>query len=87
MASGTGSDTKISKPQIRKAVKHGVFIWNRGFTKSIADGFISYFKSVAWFGNWCFEILAAQGVQTGGFLIPQDKIAHLTPYKHLLSAK
>ena len=96
MSQGTGSDIKISKTQIRKAIKHGDSLW--GSLISLGSRLLPMAmplakKAVAPLATGALSGLASLGVdkifgkgQRGGFLIPQDKIAQLITYKHLLSA-
>ena len=93
---GRGSDIKISKKQIRKAVKHGDSLW--GSLISLGSKLLPMAKpltkkAVAPLATGALSGLASLGVdkifgegQRGGFLIKQDKIAQLIAYKHLLSA-
>ena len=96
MSQGTGSDIKISKTQIIKAVKQGGSLWGslaRLGSKLIAMAMPLAKKAIAPLATGVLPRLASLGVdkifgrgQRGGFLIPQDKIAQLIAYKHLLSA-
>ena len=88
MNNGTGVDIKISKTQIRKAVKHG---------GSLFSSLIPLIRAAAptigkTLGLSALAGLASQGAeqvvkaisgsgQTGGFLIPQDKIDKLIAHK------
>ena len=74
MSQGVGSDIKISKTQIRKAIKHKKAI------APIAAGDLSGLASLG------VHKIFGKGVQQGSFFIPRDKIAQLIAYKHLLSA-
>ena len=92
-----GSDIKISKTQIRKAIKHGGSLWGSLVTlgskllpmvmplakKAIAPIATGALSGLASLG---VDKIFGKGVQQGGFLIPQNKIAQLITYKHLLSA-
>ena len=94
---GTRSDIKISKTQIRKAIKRGASLWgslvNLG-SRLIPMAMPLAKKAIAPIATGALSGLASlgvdnifgKGVQQGGFLIPQDKIAQLIAYKHLLSA-
>ena len=95
MSQGTGSDIKISKTQIRKAVRQGGSLWgsliNLG-SKLLPMTMPLAKKAIAPLATGALSGLASLGVdkifgkgQRGGFLIPQDKIAQLIAYKHLLS--
>ena len=96
MCQGTGSDIKISKTQIRKAIKYGGSLWGSLFSlgsKLIAMAMPLTKKAIAPIAAGALSALASLGVdkifgkfQQGGFLIPQDKVAQLIAYKHLLSA-
>ena len=96
MSQGTGSDIKISKSQIRKAVKHGGSLWGSLISlgsKSLPIAMPLAKKAITPLAAGALSGLASLGVdkifgkgQRGGFLIPQDKIARLIAYKHLLSA-
>ena len=95
MSQGTGSDIKISKTQIRKAVKQGGSLWGslislRGKLLPMAMPIVK--KAAAPLVTGALSGLASLGVdkifrkgQRGGFLIPMDKIAQLVAYKHLLN--
>ena len=95
MSQGTGSDIKISKTQIRKAVKQGGSLW--GSLISLGSKLLPMAmplakKGIAPLATGALSGLASLGAdkifgkgQRGGFLIPQDKIAQLIGYKHLLS--
>ena len=74
MSQGVGSDIKISKTQIRKAIKHKKAI------APIAAGDLSGLASLG------VHKIFGKGVQQGSFFISRDKIAQLIAYKHLLSA-
>ena len=95
MSQGTGSDIKISKTQIRKAVRQGGSLWgsliNLG-SKLLPMAMPLSKKAIAPLATGALSGLASLVVdkifgkgQRGGFLIPQDKIAQLIAYKHLLS--
>ena len=95
MSQGTGSDIKISKTQIRKAVRQDGSLWgsliNLGskllpMAMSLAKKAIAPLATGALSGLVSLSVdkIFAKG-QRGGFLIPQDKIAQLIAYKHLLS--
>ena len=96
MSQGTGSDIEISKTQIRKAIKHGGSLWESLISlgsKLLPMAMPLAKKAIAPFSTGALCGLASLGVdkifgkgQHGGFLIPQDKIAQLIKYKHLLSA-
>ena len=95
MSQGTGSDIKISKTQIRKAVRQGGSLW--GSLISLGSKLLPMAmplakKAIAPLATGALSGLASLGVdkifgkgQRGGFLIPMDKIGHLIAYKHLLN--
>ena len=95
MSKGTGSDIKISKTQIRKAVRQGGSLW--GSLISLGSKFLPMAmplakKAIAPLATGALSGLASLGVdktfgkgQRGGFLIPIDKIGHLIAYKNLLN--
>ena len=95
MSQGTGSDIKISKTQIRKAARQGGSLW--GSLISLGSKLLPMAmplakKAAAPLVTGALSGLASLGVdkifgkgQRGGFLFPQDKIAQLIAYKHLLS--
>ena len=95
MSQGTGSDIKISKTQIRKAVRQGGSLW--GSLISLGSKLLPMAmplakKAIAPLATGALSGLASLGVdkifgkgQRGGFLIPMDKIAQLINYKHLLT--
>ena len=95
MRDGNGVDIKISKTQIRKAVKYGGSLWGslvnlgrrvlpmamplaKKAIVPIAAGALSDLVSLG------VDKSFGKGVQQGGFLIPQNEIAQLIKYKHLL---
>ena len=95
MSQGTGADVKISKTQIRKAVKQGGSFW--GSLISLGSKLIPMAmplakKAITPLATGALSGLASLGVdkifgkgQRGGFLVPTDKIAQLINYKHLLT--
>ena len=96
MSQGVGSDIKISKTQIRKAIKHGGSLW--GSLVSLGSRLLPMAmplakKAIAPIATGALSGLASldvdkifgKRVQQGGFLIPQDKIAQFIAHKHLLS--
>ena len=96
MSQGTGSDSKMSKTQIREAIEHNASLW--GSLISLGSRLLPMAmplakKAITPLATGALSGLASLGVdkifgkgQRGGFLIPQDKIAQLIAYKHLLSA-
>lgn len=88
MSMGKGPDIKISKTQIRKAVQHGRSLWSALFSlaPTIAKTVgLSALTGLASEGASQVVKITGKG-QTGGFLVPQNKIDQLIKYKHLLSA-
>ena len=95
MSQGTGSDIKISKTQIRKAVRQGGSLW--GSLISLGSKLLPIAmplakKAIAPLATGALSGLASLGVekifgkgQRGGFLIPMEKIAQLVAFKHLLT--
>ena len=95
MSQGTGSDIKISKTQIRKAVRQGGSLW--GSLISLGSKLLPMAmplakKAAAPLVTGALSGLASLGVdkifgkgQRGGFLIPMEKIAQLVAFKHLLT--
>ena len=95
MSQGTRSDIKISKTQIRKAVKQGGSLWGsliRLGSKLLTMAMPIVKKAAAPLVTGTLSGLASLGVdkifgkgQRGGFLIPMEKIAQLVAFKHLLT--
>ena len=95
ISQGTGSGIKISKTQIRKAVKQGGSLW--GSLISLGSKLLPMAmplakKAAAPLVTGALSGLASPGVdkifgkgQRGGFLIPMEKIAQLVAFKHLLT--
>ena len=87
MSQGTGSDIKISKTQIRKAVKQGGSLWGSLISlgsKLLPMAMPIVKKAAALLVTGALSGLASLGVdkifgkgQRGGFLIPMDKIVQL----------
>ena len=94
---GKGSDIKISKTQIRKAVIEGGSLWSSLIslgTKLLPYATTAVSKSAPALATGALSALGSLGIdrlfgkkQTGGFLIPQNKIDKLIANKHLLTAK
>ena len=94
---GTGSDIKISKTQIRKAVIYGGSLWSSLFslgTKLLPYATKAASKAAPALGTGALSALGSLGIdkifgkgQKGGFLIPQNKIDQLIKYKSLLTKK
>ena len=84
---GKGSDIKISKTQIRKAVIEGGSLWSSLFslgTKLLPYATTAVSKAVPALATGALGALGALGInkifgkkQKGGFLIPQNKIDKL----------
>ena len=93
MNNGTGVDLKISKTQIRHVVQKGGSLWSSLF--SLGARALPYAtKAVPALATGAMQALGSLGVdkifgrgQSGGFLIPQDKIDQLIQYKDLLTKK
>ena len=92
---GTGVDLKISKTQIRKVVKEGGSLWTSLF--SLGSRLLPYAtkavtKAAPALATGAMTALGSLGVdkifgkgQSGGFLIPQNKIDQLIKYKDWLT--
>ena len=95
MSQGIGSDIKISKTQIRKAVKQGGSLWGSSISlgrKLLPMAMPLAKEAIAPLATGALSGLASLGVdkifrkgQRGGFLVPMDKMAQLIAYKHLLT--
>ena len=94
---GTGSDIKISKTQIRKAVVHGGSLWSSLFslgTRILPYATTAASKAAPALATGALSALGSLGIdkifgkgQKGGFLIPQNKIDQLIKHKSLLTKK
>ena len=88
-----GMDIKLSKSNIRKQVGGSllstVLALGRTFGPTIAKTLgLSALGGLASEGaSQIVKRISGNGVQTGGFLIPQNKIDQLITYKHLLTTK
>ena len=88
-----GMDIKLSKTNIRKQVGgsllSSVLALGRTFGPTIAKTIgLSALGGLASEGaSQIVKKISGKGVQTGGFLIPQNKIDQLITYKHLLTTK
>ena len=88
-----GMDIKLSKTNIRKQVGGSllstVLSLGRTFGPTIAKTLgLSALGGLASEGaSQIVKKISGKGVQTGGFLIPQNKIDQLITYKHLLTTK
>ena len=93
MNNKTGVDLKISKTQIRSVVQKGGSLWSSLLNLSMrALPYAS--KAVPALATGAMQALGSLGIdkifgrgQSGGFLIPQDKINQLIQYKDLLTKK
>ena len=88
-----GMDIKLAKTNIRKQVGGSllstVLSLGRTFAPTIAKTIgLSALAGLASEGaSQIVKKISGKGVQTGGFLIPQNKIDQLITYKHLLTTK
>ena len=97
MSNGTGVDLKISKTQIIHLVQEGGSLWSSLFslgTKALPYATKAITKAVPALATGAVQALGSLGIdkifgkgQTGGFLIPQNKIDQLIKYKDLLTKK
>ena len=89
----TGVDLKISKTQIKHVVQKGGSLWSSLLNVGMkALPYAS--KAIPALATGAMQALGSLGVdkifgrgQSGGFLIPQDKINQLIQYKDLLTKK
>ena len=94
---GKGSDIKISKSQIRKAVVHGGSLWSSLFslgTRLLPYATTAVSKAAPALATGALSALGSLGIdklfrkkQTGGFLVPQSKIDQLIKYNSMLTKK
>ena len=88
-----GMDIKLAKTNIRKQVGGSllstVLSLGRTFAPTIAKTLgLSALAGLASEGaSQVVKKISGKGIQTGGFLIPQNKIDQLIAYKHLLTVK
>ena len=88
-----GMDIKLSKTNIRKQVGGSllstVLALGRTFGPTIAKtiGLSALAGAASEGASQIVKKISGKGVQTGGFLIPQNKIDQLITYKHLLTTK
>ena len=88
-----GMDIKLSKTNIRKQVGGSllstVLTLGRTFGPTIAKtiGLSALAGAASEGASQIVKKISGKGVQTGGFLIPQNKIDQLIAYKHLLTTK
>ena len=97
MKNKTGVDLKISKTQIRHLVQEGGSLWGSLMTlgaKALPFATMAASKALPALATGALSGLASLGVdkifgkgQTGGFLIPQNKIDQLIKHKDLLTKK
>ena len=97
MKNRTGVDLKISKTQIRHVVQHGGSLWSSLITlgtKALPYATAAASKALPALATGALSGLASLGVdkifgngQSGGFLIPQNKIDQLIKHKDLLTKK
>ena len=93
----TGVDLKISKTQIRHLVQEGGSLWSSLLTlgaQALPYASKAVTKVVPALATGAMQALGSLGVdkifsnnQSGGFLIPQDKIDQLIQYKDLLTKR
>ena len=93
---GVGVEIKISKTQIRKVMREGGSLWSAiiPLAKSLAPtiaktiGFLALAGLASEGASQVVKKISGKGCgQTGGFLIPQDKIQKLINYIPLLTNK
>ena len=97
MNNRTGVDLKISKTQISHVVQKGGSLWSSLFslgTKALPYATKAVTKVAPALATGALQALGSLGIdkifgkgQTGGFLIPQNKIDQLIKYKDLLTKK
>ena len=88
-----GMDIRLAKTNIRKQIGGNLLtsILSLGRTllptvgKTLGLSALSGLASEG--ASQLVKAISGKGVQTGGFLVPQDKIKKLIEYKHLLSTK
>jgi len=92
MKNRVGVDIKISKTQIRKAVQHGGSLWSSLFslgTKTLPSAIKGVSKvapalatgALSALGSLGIDKIFGKGLQSGGFMIPQNKVDQLIKYK------
>ena len=88
-----GMDIKLAKTNIRKQVGGSLLTTILSLGKTLAPTLgktlgLSALAGLASEGaSQIVKKIAGKGVQTGGFLIPQNKVNQLIAYKHLLTDK
>ena len=86
--SGVGSDIKISKTQIRKAVVYGGSLWSSLFslgTKLLPYATTAVSKAAPALATGALSALGSLGIDK--LFVPQSKIDQLIKYKSLLTKK
>ena len=97
MKNGSGVDLKISKTQISHLVQKGGSLWSSLFSlgaKTLPYATKAVTKVAPALATGALQALGSLGInkifgkgQSGGFLVPQDKINQLIQYKDLLTKK
>ena len=97
MKNGTGVDLKISKTQIRYLVQEGGSLWSSLMSlgmRALPYATRAVTKAVPALATGALSALGSLGIdkifgrgQTGGFLVPQNKIDQLIKYKDMLTKK
>ena len=97
MNNNTGVDLKISKTQISRLVQKGGSLWSSLLTlgaKALPYTSKAVAKTIPALATGALNALGSLGIdkifgkgQSGGFLIPQDKINQLIQYKDLLTKR
>ena len=88
-----GMDIKLSKTNIRKqlggSLLSTVLALGRTFAPTLAKtiGLSALAGAASEGASQIVKKISGKGLQTGGFLIPQNKINQLIAYKHLLTTK
>ena len=88
-----GMDIKLAKTNIRKQVGGSLLTWILTLGRTLAPTLgktlgLSALAGLASEGaSQVVKKIAGKGVQSGGFLIPQNKIDQLVAHKHLLTDK
>ena len=88
-----GMDIKLAKTNIRKQVGGSLLSTflnlGRTFAPTIAKtlGLSALAGAASEGASQIVKKISGKGIQTGGFLIPQNKINKLIAYKHLLTTK
>ena len=80
-------DIKLAKTNIRKQI--GGSLLGRAFAPTLAKtiGLSALAGAASEGARQIVKKISGKGVQSGGFLIPQNKIDQLIAYKHLLTTK